>query len=383
MKTKWYALVLVPAVLAGCKTSETTTVTTEPPEPQVTGEHVTIAENSPQLTALSVEQARPCENASLRLNGRLVWDDDVTVRIFTPFGGRVTKIAAEIGQMVAPGDTLATIASPDFGQAQADSRKAESDLALAEKNLNRFRELFEHGAAPQKDLQSAEADVDRARFEKERTTARLALYGVRAASIDQTCPLKSPLAGMVVEKNINPGQEVRPDQMLANAPQLFSPLFVVTDPSRLWVQVDATEEDLPKLKVGQKITVHSRAHPDQPFVGKIEVISHFVDPVSRTVKVRGVVDNPNGLLKGEMYVTVESPEDTGGLDVSQKAVYLKGDKHYLFLEDGKGQFTRREIKVGPEHDGRILILNGVAAGQKVVTEGTLLLEQLLQNGNKS
>jgi cobalt-zinc-cadmium efflux system membrane fusion protein len=383
MKTKWYALALVPAVLAGCKTSETPALTNEAAEPQVKGEHVTIAENSPQINALSVEQARPCENASLRFNGRLVWDDDVTVRIFTPFGGRVTKIAAEIGQSVAAGDTLATIASPDFGQAQADSRKADRDLALAEKTLSRIRELYEHGAAPQKDFQSAEADLDRARFEKERTTARLALYGVRAASIDQTCPLRSPLSGTVVEKNINPGQEVRPDQMLANSPQLFSPLFVVTDPSRLWVQLDATEEDMPKLKVGQKINIHSRAHPDQSFEGKIEVISQFVDPISRTVKVRGMVNNPDGLLKGEMFVTVDSPEDTKGLDVSQKAVYLKGDKHYLFLEEGKGQFTRKEIKVGPEHDGRILILHGVEAGQKVVTEGTLLLEQLLQNGNKS
>jgi len=80
------------------------------------------------------------------------------VRVFTPFGGRVTKILAELGQTVSPGEPLVTIASADYGEAQAYARKAASDFILSERSLNRVRELFEHGAASQKDLQSAEAD---------------------------------------------------------------------------------------------------------------------------------------------------------------------------------------------------------------------------------
>jgi cobalt-zinc-cadmium efflux system membrane fusion protein len=382
MKTQLFSLALAPVLLAGCQTSEIKN-TEEASEPVIKGDHVTFSENSPQITSLSVEQAQPCENSTVRLNGRMIWDDDVTVRIFSPFGGRVTKISAQTGQSVAVGDTLAQIASPDFGQAQADARKAESDFVLAERNLHRITELFDHGAAPQKDLQSAEADLERARSEKERTSARLALYGGKGNAIDQAYPLRSPLAGTIVEKNINPGQEVRPDQMLASAPGLFAPLFVVTDPSKLWIQLDATEDDLTRLRIGQRIQVHSRAHPDEVFEGRIDLISHFVDPSTRTVKVRGVVANPNQLLKGEMFVSVDVPENNNGLDISPRAVFLKGDKHFLFLEESKGQFTRKEIKVGPEHDGKILILDGVLPGQRVVTEGTLLLEQVLQSGSKS
>src|SRR6476646_9949853 len=153
MKTQLFSLALASVLLAGCQTLEIKSAE-EASEPVIKGDQVTFSEKRPQIPSLSVEQVEPCRNATVRLNGRMVWDDDVTVRIFSPFGGRVTHITGEVGQHVAVGDTLAQIASPDFGQAQADARKAESDYVLAERNLNRIRELFEHGAAPQKDLQS-------------------------------------------------------------------------------------------------------------------------------------------------------------------------------------------------------------------------------------
>jgi cobalt-zinc-cadmium efflux system membrane fusion protein len=280
---------------------------------------------------------------------------------------------------VKQGDPLVMIASPDYGQAQADARKAASDFVLAERSLNRVRELFEHGAAAQKDVQSAEADFERAKSEKERTAARMALYGGNANTIGDVYQLPSPLDGVVVDKTINPGQEVRPDQMLANDAKLVSPLFVITDPSRLWVQLDATEQDTPRLKAGQPIILRSRGQPDQVFQGNIAVISEFLDPSTRTIKVRGTVDNSKHLLKGEMFVSVELPANQhAGFDVSPKAVFLKGEKHFVFLEDAPGQYERREIKIGSEHGGKILVIDGISSGQRVVTNGCLLLEQMMQ-----
>ncbi|HEY0456947.1 MAG TPA: efflux RND transporter periplasmic adaptor subunit [Verrucomicrobiae bacterium] len=384
MKTPYFSLALFPLLFAGCHSTDSAKQTEETPAPVVQGERVVISESSPQISALSVESVQSCQSAPLYMNGRMTWDDDVTVRVFTPFSGRVTKIVVEIGQHVQQSDTLAIIASPDFGQAQADARKAESDYLLAERSLARVKELHEHGAAPLKDLQSAEADFERAQSERERAGARLALYGGSTKSIDQTYQLKAPISGVVVERNLNPGQEVRPDQMLANAPQLFSPLFTITDPNKLWIQLDVAEQDLHKLRPGQSLIVRSRAHPDQPFDGRVEVISDFLDTATRMAKVRGVVDNSRHLLKGEMFVNVELPGmNQKGLDVSQTAVFLKGEKHYLFLEEGKGQFTRKEIKVGAEHEGKILVTDGILEGQRVVTEGCLLLEQMRQSGNKT
>ena len=370
-------LLSAPVFLSGCHSEQALAQTIA--APQVQGQKVVFPKDSPQVASLLVEPVQACSGSAIRLNGRLVWDEDVTVRVFTPFGGRVTKVLAAVGQTVSQGDPLAWIASSDYGQAQAEARKAASDFLLAERSLIRVRELFEHGAAAQKDLQSAEADFARATSEKERAAARLAFYGGNANTIGDVYQLQSSLKGVVVDKSINPGQEVRPDQMLANAPPLFSPLFVITDPSHLWVQMDAGEQDVPRLKPGQPIIVRSRAHPDEVFSGKIEVISDFFDPSTRTIKVRGTVDNSKRLLKGEMFVSVELPSSQHiGFDVPPKAVFLKGEKHYVFLEEGRGEYERREIKIGAEHEGKILVIEGIGPGQRVVTNGCLLLEQMLQ-----
>ena len=326
------AVLILSGLLIGCHSSAE-----KPSEAQgsrVEGEKIILPESSPQIGSLAIAQVEVCKGATIHLNGRSVWDDEATVRVFTPFAGRVTKISADVGQAVKQRDTLAMIASPDFGQTQADARRAESDFRLAERTLARVRELYEHGAAPKKDLEAAEADFARAQSEKTRTVGRLSLYGGSLGTIDQVCPLISPLDGVVVEKNINPGQEVRPDQMLANAPQFFSPLFVVTDPTRLWVLLDVSDKDLPHVRRGERILVHAPAFPDRVFQGTIDVISDSLDPTTRTVKVRASVDNSARLLKAEMFVTVDlcanRPE---GTDVCAKAVFLKGEKHYVFVHD--------------------------------------------------
>ena len=378
-------VVMAILLLAGCQKQPPIA---ETPAPKVEGEKITLPANAPQSAAISVEAAEPSEGAVARLTGRLIWNDDATVRIYSPVGGRVTAIMARLGQEVEPGTPLARIASPDFGQAQAEARKAVVDMQQAERTFNRVRELHEHGAASKKDFEMAEADFHRAVSEKERSLARLAIYGVDGSAVDQMFPLQSPLKGLVVEKNINPGQEVRPDQMLANTPLLTLPLFVVSDPEQLWILLDVTEMDTSPLHAGQALRIRSSAFPGKVFSGRLEVIGDMLDPNTRTVKVRGTVDNPQKLLKAEMYVTAEiSPDSPAvpvrGADISLKAVFLKDNRHYLFIEQSPGQFERRAVEIGPEHNGKVSVLTGVETGQRVVTEGSLLLEALLETGGKS
>jgi len=187
-----------------------------------------------------------------------------------------------------------------------------------------------------------------------------------------------------VEKNINPGQELRPDQMLANAPNLFAPLFIVSEPTRLWLQLDVAESDLSSLQPGQSLHVDAtNAFPGRVFDGMIEKIGSTLDPSTRTIKVRAAVKNPDNLLKAEMYVMVDVEESLdksaqAGVEIPSKAIFTKGDDSYLFVENAPGCFVRRRVKVGIEQDGKIPVLDGVQPGDKVVTEGCLLWQAVLE-----
>ncbi len=351
------------------------------PGAKVEGNAVVFPPDSPQLASVSVEAVESPRSAKLRLHGRLVWDENVTARVFTPFAGRVTSILCEAGKNVEKGAPLAMLASPDFGQAQADARRAANDVRQAERTLARVKELFEHGAAPRKDMESAESDLARAQSERERAEVRLALYGGGGGAIDQAIALKSPLGGVIVEKNLNPGQEVRPDQMLAGLPQFGAPLFVITDPARLWVLLDATESELYLLKPGTPVVIRSQAFSEASHPGRLEVVSDSFDPATRMLRVRGAVENADRTLRAEMLVTaeIEVPVSTPR-SVASRAVFLKGDRHYVYVEEGLGRFRRREIKVGAEVEGKLPVLEGLDAGQRIVTGGALLLEQVATDG---
>ena len=341
--------------------------------PRLENGRIVFPQDSPQLGSFTTEPVKESAPQQLRLSGRLVWDENRTVRLFPAFAGRVIHILVKAGDRVKAGQTLAMLASPDFGQAQADARRAQSDFALAEKNLSRLRELYAAGVSPRKELITAEADYARAEAELARAAGKVRLYGGGSESVDQNLALASPIEGIVVERNINPGQELRPDLQLANSPAMF----VITDPSRLWVQLDATESQLARLKRGQTVRLHSSAWPGESFAATVEAISDFIDPGSRTIKVRGSVINRDKKLKGEMFVTAEVPDaQRTFLQLPEKALVLSGGSYYVFVEESPGRFAWSEVKIEGVRDGVAGVVSGVDLDQKVVVEGTLLLHRL-------
>jgi len=345
--------------------------------PSVSGHRIVFPANSPQRTAIVAVVAEPRGPEVRRLSGRVVWDEDTTVRVYSPVAGRVASVAIVLGGHVEKDAPLVHIVSPDFGQAQADTHKANSDLLLAERTFTRAKDLFEHGAVARKDLEVAEAAHASVESEQQRAIARLKLYGAAAGDVDGLFTLRAPLAGTVVEKNVNLGQEVRPDQLLANAPQLFAPLCVISDPTRLRVLIDAPERELAVLRPGVPMIVRSMAIPDQNFGGQIDGVSDSLDPTTHMVTVRGRVSNPDRRLKAEMFVSVEFTVDApSGVEIPIKAVFMKNEQHFVYIEEQPAAYVRREVELGAEHDGKVLVRSGIIAGQRVVTEGGLLLDEL-------
>lgn len=364
----WLAALVV---LGACSQAEQPAGTSGP---RVENGRVVFPANSPQLAALTIVNAETAAPAVVKLPGRLLWDEERTARIFPAFGGRVLRIDARPGDVLKAGQPLAHLSSPEFGDAQALASKAEADLALARKNLARVKLLVDNGVAPQKDLAAAEAELADRRAEHAQATARIKLYG-GSPNVDASLVLTAPIAGTVVERNINPGQEVRPDMSTGNAPALF----VITDPTRLWLGLDATERDLPLLAVGNAITFRTTAYPGESFTAKIIAVSDFVDPQTRTIKLRCAVDNRDRRLKGEMFVTGElQGPPRAGVTVPAKAVFLVGTRHYVFVEETTGRFARAEVDGLDEKGGPVLVTTGLRKDQRVVVEGSLFLQQIFQ-----
>lgn len=340
--------------------------------PTVTGHTVHYAANDPEKDRLLTSPVVAAHENVLSLPAHIVWDEDYTSRIAPPIAGRFDEIIAQAGSKVNAKQVLAYLRSPELGIAQAESAKAQADLTQADNNLARIKALVEVNGAAGKDLEQAQGDVARAQAEASRTKLRLDMLG-SGNVIDQRFTLRSSIAGVVVERNTNPGMEWRPDQPGA-------PLFVVSDPTYLWCWIDAPENALSMLHQGMKVTVHSSAWPQESFEARVDYVADGLDPVTRTVKVRARLRNPQRHLKGEMYVTAElSSKAQGTLDVPAKAVFLDHGEQYVFVKTSNQEFERRKIVPVASNEQWVSFTQGLNKSDQVVVDGALYLQKMLDN----
>ena len=374
MKRPLFVLTLAAGLLAGC--TETVAPPPEPPAPILQGSQLRFAPGHPQLALLGIATATPSKSVIVELPARLVWNEERTQRIYPPFAGRVMAIKADVGQPVKIGTVLAQLASPDFGIAQADTAKAMADVRLTQKSLRRQRELFEAGIVARKDLEQAEAEAARSQAETQRADARTRLYGGAGGSVNQQLALVAGLNGVVVERNLNPGQELRPDQSGMGVPALF----VVTDPTSLWVQIDARESEVGTLRPGAGFELVIPALPGQKFEGRVITAADFIDPATRTIKVRGVVANPDRMLKAEMLATARIERMLGGgVVIPAQAVSLRRATHSVLVQVQPGVFETREVTLSYQGPREAVVSRGLEVGEQVVSENMLLLERTFRN----
>ncbi len=337
---------------------------------------VKFAEGAPQLQFLKIEDIVFLPEPLLEpLNGRVAYDENYTARVSSPITGRVVKIEAQPGDRVAAGAPLAWIDAPDFAAAIADTRKAQNDLRQKERASARSKELLEGGVIPRKDAEIAETDVRQAQAELQRAQMRLRNLapGGKSTGADGRLALRSPIAGVVADRKINPGSEVRPD-----APD---PLFVITDPAHLWVIIDLPERYLGKVRVNQVVSIEVDAYKGVDISGRIASIGAVLDPATRRVQVRCVVNNSRGLLKPEMFARVIplSEERTKLARISNSALVSEGLYSFVFVQKEPGVFERRQVVLGLQGRDESYVKSGLAQGDRVVSSGALLLESELSS----
>ena len=312
--------------------------------------------------------------------------------------GRIVRLYAGQGTRVRKGQKLADLESADIDQAEADYLKALADyenalrssaaeVKLAQESYDRNKLLYEQKITAGKNLQSAEHDLEVAKAARESavngtkatlTAARrhLLLLGLNSATIDAlakktdlaaTFSLNSPIDGIVVERNATVGASVGTD---AN-------LFKIIDLSRVWIDADVFEKDLPRVRPGQEVKLTVTAFPQSTFTGKVILINSVLDPETRTVKVRTEVANPDGRLKPDMFANVQivTEVNRAAISIPQSAVLSDQGKTIVFIAEGNG-YKKRQVQAGIQNNDRVEIVDGLTAGDRVVVKGNyLLLEQ--------
>lgn len=337
-------------------------------------DEVILPPGSPQLASLRIEPVVEIDApAAEPLNGKIAFDENHTARISSPVAGRVSRIFVEVGDTVKAGQKLLAMDSPDLGEAIADVHKAQSELLLKRQAFERSKLLLDEGVIARKDYENNQAALAEAEAEARRTRAKLENLGGARDAGSETYSVRAPITGVVVDRQVNPGNEVRPDAA--------APLFIITDPAHLWATIDLPERDLGKVSSGQAVNIEVEAYPGEIFSGHIQSIGAMVDPTTRRIPVRCVIDAQNK-LKPEMYarITPLSPGREKVIRTPNEALITEGIHNYVFVEISPGHLKKKLVVLNSQGREYATIKQGLSKGERLVTGGAVLLNSELSAG---
>ncbi len=364
--------------------------------PDVVAPYGTFKPSEEQLVGLGI---RPVERrdfpAATDTEGNIAIDDDLTTPVYSPFTGRITKLAVKLGDRVNRSQTLMTVEAQEYVQAQNDLIAAVSalnsttaQLKLAQTNEKRQHELFDARGAAMKDWQQSKSDL--ATAEGNRRNAEIALAAVRnrlrifdmsdrqIAALERapigihTSPeanITAPIDGTVILRQAGLGQFIQSGSS--------TPVFSIGDLSMVWLIANVRESDAPFMRVGDPVDVRVMALPGRVFHAKLSYVAPSVDATTRRLQVRADVPNADGLLKPQMFAsfTIETGRDRAAPAVPQSSVIYEGDTARVWVLRRDGLLALRQIRVGRTSGDFVEVLQGVVAGEKVVTSGAIFIDR--------
>lgn len=289
-------------------------------------------------------------------------------------GGRVTRVLVELGQTVARGAPIAEVYSPEVAQARAAYLNAKADVEAGDARVRRTERLATLGSASQQELEQVRAEHVRHETELREAAARLTLLGIdlsrladaHADTAASTMRVVAPQAGVILQRPAITGMTVESATVLAT----------IADLSPVWIMADVYERDFAAIATGASATVTAAAYPGLEWHGRVTYISPEVRPETRTAQVRIEVTNADRKLKFGMFVDVAiGARVTTGVSVPAGAIQTIGAESVVFVPAGNspGEFRERRVEPGHAQGDRVVVLDGLAAGEPVVTKGSFEL----------
>lgn len=370
--------------LAACQRNETAPPVAETPTPTPAPvDRLTLTPESIRYAGLETIAVVESELVSpIESTGRVTLNEDRTIRVGAFIDGRVMKVLVKVGDRVREGQTLAEIhthdvheAGANLVQARANLTRKRNEAAFARTTFERAERLFQAKALSKQELdrarvetESAGQDVVHAEAELERAKGHLKLLGLNPETLNYDAPvlIKAPGSGVIMQRDITVGTGITPG----------APLFTISDLGQVWVVAEVEEKRLPQLRVGMPVTLSVAAYPDENFSGTVGKISDLLNPQTRMVEVRCLVDNRSGRLKPEMYAStkIAAGEKTRALVVPKASLQDVDGREVIFVALDGDNFEKRIVRTGRQEGELIEVLEGLRAGERVVTSGGFLLK---------
>jgi cobalt-zinc-cadmium efflux system membrane fusion protein len=314
---------------------------------------------------------------TVETNAAVDFDNDQATSVLAPFSGPVARLLVSQGDEVSKGQPLATVDSPDFATAISAYQKAVATARTNRRLADLDKDLVQHNGVSQREYEQAQTDATNAEADSDAALSALVSLNIPAEAIEairQGKPVarpegivRSPVDGTVVEKLITPGQLLEAST---------TPCFTVANLSRVWVIAQLFGSDLSAVSVGDPAEVVTGVAA-QNFPGKVDKISALVDPNTRAVAVRVVVENPQHALRKQMYVRVliHSHDESTGLLIPISAL-LRDDENlpFVYVVQSDGSFARRQITLGSRVADQYEIPVGLRAGDQIVIAGGLFVQ---------
>ena len=371
------ALVLaMSALMAGCSSPPAS----DPPPASAAASDVTLTPAQLQHIHLYTVVSSSYRK-TVQTTGTVDFDNDQATSVLAPFSGPVARLLVASGDKVRKGQPLAVVDSPDFAAAVSAYSKALVTARNARRLATMDQDLVKHDGVAQREAEQAQTDAANAEADRDAALQALQALNVDPAiirSIQQGRSaariqgiIRAPIAGTVVEKLITPGQLLQAGS---------TPCFTVANLSRVWVMAQIAGDDLAAVHTGDPAEIVTGIG-SKDFAGSVDNISAVVNPDTRAVLARVVVDNPGDFLKKQMYVNVQihSREPSSGLLIPVSAV-LRDDENlpFVYVARRDGSFARQHVTLGHRIGDRYVIPRGLTAGARIVVDGGIFV-QFMQN----
>lgn len=322
------------------------------------------------LGKLLIDTVQSANNRiDLNFSAKITANEDLQTAIYPMVGGIVGNVTAKIGDRVNKGQLLANISSAEIAGFDKELVSANAELKTSERALKQAEELYKSGLTSVKELEEAQNELTIKKAELQRAKTALKLNG---GNSNGNYRITSPMAGFIIEKNINSYMQIRPDNNNA--------IFKIADLSSVWAVINVYESEVAMLKEGNEVEVSVISYPEKTYHGKIERIYNTIDNESRVINARLSIANKDFSLKPGMMATVKvmAKSDTNLPSVSPDVVIFEDNKNYVLVLDKKQKIRIQEIEIGRKTGNRVYVSKGLNAGDKIVASKQVLLFESLK-----